>query len=59
MEDLVRILAGKSETVLEGVDNEVDRVDYDVDLDDAEEAEGGDVTPLAALLSVTEREDEL
>ena len=43
----------------EGVHDEVDRVDYDVDLDDAEEAEGGYVTPFAALGSVAESEDEL
>ena len=59
MENLVWAFSGEAETVREGVHDEVDRVDDDVDLDDAEEAEGSDVTPFAALGSVAESEDEL
>ena len=59
MENLVCIFAIQAEAVGEGVYDEVDGVDDDVELDNAEEDEGGDVTPLAALGSVTEREDEL
>ena len=59
LEDFVRVLAGEAEAMREGADDEVDGVDDDVNLDEAEEAEGGDVAPLAALGSVAEGKDEL
>ena len=59
LEDLVGVLTVEAEPVREGVHHKIDRVHDDVELDDAEEAEGSDVTPLATLGPVTEREYEL